>query len=162
VIVGNENIAGIFNIFHDGAISRADLIDEVLRLEIEISYLAERIDPSYTRFIAAFQNARDIEFSTWPRDRSAEPRKLTSILDIFVPEIESAPEILSAEVEDDRIAAVLSQDFQACDFSGGYLRFRADSAIVSDESGRLYTMLELEELCAGYWDEWEQSKTPSG
>lgn len=64
IIEGSENIRDIFCIFHDGVVARASSEDGNLVFEVEIRYLAERINPSYTKFFVRLASVRDIYFTT--------------------------------------------------------------------------------------------------
>lgn len=152
MISGVENLSEMFSIFHDGGISHFAFNGFNLSLEIQISYLAERVNPSYQIFKIVLQNASDIQFTTWPNDPNAEPKKLSSIAEIFEHELE----ILNGEVADDSFKVICSQPSPTCDYCGGELLLKADSASVTDEDGKDYSLEELRQICRGYWSDWEK------
>lgn len=144
-----EDIRDIFSIFHDGCIVVASIQTNTLVLDIEIQYLAE-IKPEYKGFKVFLYGFRDVEFSTWPSDLKSAPEKIKDIQSIFRPELE----MLEANLKENSIEVVCSQHSSAYDYCGGELSFKVDFAAVQDESGKLYTIDELDILCKGYWDEW--------
>ena len=145
-----EDIRDIFSIFHDGGIAAASVKDNALVLDVEVQYLAERVNPEYKGFKVFLYGFRDVEFSTWPSDLESTPVKINDIQSIFKPELE----VLEANLKGNNIEIVCNQHSSAYDYCGGELSFNVDSAAVQDESGKLYTIEELDILCKGYWDEW--------
>jgi hypothetical protein len=148
-IEGSEFIRDIFSIFHDGEIVCASLDNGNLVMDVEIQYLAERINPSYKKFIVRLENIRDMRFKTWPRDLKSEPALITDVSAIFKPELD----ILEGNVKDGLFKVVCIQTSPDFDYIGGELYFQAESAQVTDEGGRHYSIDELYSLCKGYWDE---------
>jgi hypothetical protein len=152
MISGVNNLRDTFSIFHDGGISGFTSSGQDLILDVEIMYLAERINPSYRVFRLTLRNARDIVFETWPKDSNAEPSKISSLSKIFVPELE----ILGCEVAGDDLKVTCNQPSANCNYCGGTLFLKTDSASVTDESGKEYSIEELRQLSAGYWSDWEK------
>jgi hypothetical protein len=145
-----ESIRDIFSIFHDGGISTATLQGENLILQIEIQYLSERINPEYKGFEVYLYGLSNIEFSTWPSDLKSEPKKITDIESIFKSELE----ILEASLKNNIIEVVCTQNSSKYNYCGGELSFTVDTAEVRDESGKSYSLEDLNILCEDYWDEW--------
>jgi hypothetical protein len=150
VIAGAENLASIFSIFHDGGIASYCLSAGVLVLDVEIMYLAERVNPGSRSFRVSLRNVRDLHFSTWPKGASAQPSVLRAPDQIFHPELE----IMSGEADGDRIKVLCNQPSSSCDYCGGELYLAAESATVIDEDGRDYSIDELRQISKAYWDEW--------
>ncbi|MEG3438471.1 hypothetical protein V0288_15170 [Pannus brasiliensis CCIBt3594] len=145
-----EKISDIFSIFHDGKIVFCHLENSSLLMEVEIRYLAERIDPAFRKFIIRLYDVKDLYFFPWPSDRSSEPDVLREIDTIFKPELE----ILDANCEEDQIKVICTQHSLELDYFGGELSLSATSAEVLDEAGKNYSIEELDTLCKSYWDEW--------
>lgn len=151
-IEGLENVRDIFSIFHDGTISSCTVNGDELTLEIAIQYLAERVKPEFRKFKIRLFGVSSVRFSTWPSDLKSEPAVLTDIQRIF----EADLEILEGNLNDDEIEVVCNQCSAELAYCGGELRFRCLGAEVMDESGRVFSIEELNELCKGYWDDWSR------
>jgi hypothetical protein len=143
-----ENIRDIFSIFHDGDITSFRHKEGTITLEVEISYLAQRVNPTFSKFFVSLHGAKNIRFEPWLVDTESDP-----IIDpscIFEPHLE----ILEAELENEYIQVVCNQHSQEFDYFGGELYLQVTSAEVTDEAGKSYSIEELDALCKGYWDEW--------
>lgn len=149
-IEAREDIRDIFSIFHDGGIATANPQGGDLVLEIDIQYLAERVNPEYKGFKVCLYGFCDAEFSTWPSDLKSEPEKITDVQSIFKPELE----VLEASLKENKIEVVCNQHSSEYDYCGGELSFIVDSAEVQDEAGKFYSIEELDFICKGYWKEW--------
>lgn len=145
-----EKISDVFSIFHDGRIILCHLENSSLLMEIEIRYLAERIDPAFRKFTLRLYEVKNLYFSPWSDDRTSEPEVLREIDTIFQPELE----ILDANCEDGQIKVICNQHSLELDYFGGELCLSATSAEVLDEAGKSYSIEELDALCKDYWDEW--------
>ena len=145
-----EDIRDIFSIFHDGVISCAKSKAHGLVLEIEIQYLAERVQSGFSVFTVVLNGFRNAEFTTWPHDAEMAPEKITDISRIFEPKLE----ILESSNKDNGIRVVCNQHSGDYHYCGGELFFVTDTAEVYDESKKLYSIDELDKICKGYWDEW--------
>lgn len=119
-------------------------------MEVDIQYLAERINPNFRKFVVRLAGVENIRFSTWPSDLQAEPEVLTDISIIFKPELE----ILEGSIKEGQIQVVCNQHSPEFDYCGGELFLTATSAEVVDESGKNYSIDELDTLCKSYWDSW--------
>jgi len=65
-------------------------------------------------------------------------------------------EILSAEENEGDIKVSCSIAAPKSRFCGGNLSFQCGAAEVVDESGKQYTIDQLNEICKAYWHEWSQ------
>jgi hypothetical protein len=151
-IEGSENVRDIFSIFHDGSIVAWSMNGNALMLEVEIKYLAERINPGHRKFTVRLFEINDISFSTWPGDLKSAPAVLLSVGDIF----EADLEILEGNIKDGQIEVVCNQHAPNLPYCGGELRFKCAAAQVNDEGGHPYSIDELGILCKGYWDDWSK------
>jgi len=154
MIEAAEDIAALFNVFHDGDFTgvRMDGID--LECEIAIPYLASRIDPGYEVFHLRLHGFQGPSLAVWPKDPAREPWSLSDPVSIFGPE----PEILGSEVEGEGIKVYCNQSGPSAPYSGGELRFRCEGATVADPGGRVWSLGDLIDLSAGYWEDWSSGK----
>lgn len=150
-IKNQENIRDIFSIFHDGSITSCYTNTDSLLMKVEISYLAERIDPNFSEFTLCIYGVSNIYFSTWLSDLKSEPVIIREIERIFKPELE----ILEGNIENEKIKVVCNQHSSEFDYCGGELYLSIISCEVLDEVGKSYSIEELDILCKEYWDEWE-------
>lgn len=146
-IEGSEQIATLFTIFHDGVIVRAATDSNDVCLDVEIEYLAERIDPSFRQFRVRLVGVRSMRFVPWLNDLAIEPVAITDVPTIFGPELD----ILNGGIQDGVIQVACIQDSNELDYCGGEFFFQAEFAQVSDEAGCLYSFDALESLCKDYW-----------
>ncbi len=146
-----ERLALLFSIFHDGDIVNVELNSKQLRFEVEILYLAKRINPEFTKFFVTLENVNNLTFSTWSNIPGRD-EILDSVEAIFEPVLE----ILSAEVKDNFIEVACSQSSNKYAYCGGNLRFIADTATITDESGKSYSVNELDSICSEYWEAWQR------
>jgi hypothetical protein len=149
-IQGNENIRDIFSIFHDGVINYHQLKDRELCLEIEIVYLAERIDPKFKKFKVVLSGVDNVRFRTWPSDLKSEPQIILDVHSIFKPKLT----ILEGNIKENLIQVVCNQSSSNFEYCGGELFFSVDNAIVTDEADKSYSTEDLGVVCKGYWDAW--------
>lgn len=151
MIVELEDIRDVFNIFHDGDIIEHSISNDVLCLVIEIPYLAARIDTNFRKFNLVLHGCKSLVFSTWPNQKDSEGEILKDIESIFKPKLW----VLSAKLIQNKIEVACSQSDAAFDYCGGNLSFTANSAVVTDEGNKEYTIDELDHICESYWTEWE-------
>jgi len=152
-MVSRNDIIDIFNIFHDGTIERSVMDGETWRFEVFIPYLANRIKKEYTLFRVAIRSAGNFRFDGWLRELNKGTEELVE----FGPISKEELEILSAEEKEaDVIAVSCNIAALKSKFCGGNLYFQCGDAEVSDESGKQYTIDDLDELCKAYWDEWSK------
>ncbi len=150
MISGTEGLSDIFSVFHDGGITRYSANGANLELEVEVPYLAERVNPAFRSFRVALLQVQNLSFTTWPKDREAEPSILRLLSQIFEPELE----ILSGEVDGELIKVICNQSDAGGDYCGGELFFSAVGATVTDEGGKEYSIDELRQLSSEYWQKW--------
>lgn len=147
MIIGQEDIAEMFSVFHDGGMDRYVLQDGRLDLWIEIPYLAERINSEFSYFKVSLSGVGEIAFRSWPA--ADEEPVFMSMEEAFQLELG----ILRAEV----VGGAISIGCDQCvgDMSaGGNLFIEAQAAEVSDEAGRFSSLEELVTLANGYWTEF--------
>ena len=152
-IEGLENIRDLFSKFHDGWIVNCYLERDILYMDVEIQYLAERIDPSFHKFSIELIQVDNISFSTWPNNTQSQPEILTEISTIFTPDLE----ILQGKLRDDLIEVTCNQPSSDFGYCGGEIYFTALSAKVTDGAGKSYSLDELDGLCKGYWHDSRSS-----
>ena len=151
-IEGSNNIKDIFSIFHDGCIINCHLEENALVMEVEIEYLAERINPHFRKFTVRLAEIQKLRFSTWLNDLESEPLVLTKFDSIFKPELE----IAQGNVVEGQIQIICLQSDPEFEYCGGELYFTAVSAEVFDEAGKFYSVGELVTLANAYWKEWSE------
>lgn len=157
IISGVDDLAALFNVFHDGLIVEASSVDEDLLLTVRISYLAERIAPEFTTFAVRLHHVEDLSFSTWPKDSAASPEVLRSASAIFHPHLD----ILGGDPSDGRVRVTCNQSSSETPHCGGTLTFRATSAMVCDQDLKSYSIADLSTLADAYWKDWsERDSTP--
>lgn len=147
MITGIDNIRQLFSVFHDGGIEAPHYLDGTLTFKVEISYLAQRINPKFRTFSVTLRGVETLSFSAWlddPASGSVDP--LTAL--------SQEPDILSASIESSVVEVVLNQSGVGAGYSGGSLFLTCQSASVLDESGRECTLDELWALSEAYWTEW--------
>ncbi len=152
MIAGNNDLAELFSILHDGVIVEASAVDGDLVMRVEISYLAERIHPGFTTFAVRAHQVEDLAFVTWPKDEAAAPQMLHDLTAIFVPPLD----ILSGEVADGRVEVDCNQSSPQTPHCGGTLTLSAASADVTDQDGKHYSIAELGALSDAYWKDWSE------
>lgn len=151
-IEGSESVRDIFSIFHDGSLVSYFSDGDTLGLDVEIQYLAERVNPDFRKFNVYLFGVSDVQFSTWPSDLKAKPETITELRKIFEVDLE----ILEGNIKESLIEVVCNQHSPEFAYCGGELRFRCTSATVTDEAGKAYSIEELGALCKGYWDDWSK------
>ncbi len=147
---GHNKIKDLFSLFHDGMITHHHRKERELRLEIEITYLAERIDPTFTTFQVILSGIDHLHFTTWPNDRTSPPQVIFDVDLMFGPELD----ILEANLSENLVQVVCNQTSPDIGYCGGELYFSAESAIVMDEAGRPCSREQLIRLCEEYWNDW--------
>jgi transcriptional regulator with XRE-family HTH domain len=152
VVTGLEKLGDLFSILHDGAIVQATTDGPDLVLQVEITYLAARIQQGLTTFGVRLSNVEDLRFATWPNDPRATANVLCTVTEIFVPPLD----ILSGKVVAGRLEVACNQSSPESHYCGGTLSFRAASAVVSDQNGKHHSLAQLRALAEGYWKDWSQ------
>lgn len=151
VIKTAESISQIFSVFHDGVITNYRNDKGSLTLEVEISYLAERVNPAFRKFEITLFEVKNVRFSPWLDNPEISPRPWFELSKIFVPELD----ILSGELENGQVRVVCNQPAAGVGYCGGDLYFDVEAAEVVDEAGMDYSIEALVSLSRGYWDEWK-------
>ena len=146
--INDKKISELFSIFHDGTISAWRIRDDIMELKIDIEYLTQRVSTSCSKFHLIIRNVQNFVFSTWPRDFNISPSLISDPNILF----STKPEILSGEFKNGLIEVAMGQDSPEYDYSGGVLSFKADNAIVTDESGKQYSITQLTQICDDYWN----------
>ncbi len=149
-IAGDEGIATLFSLLHDGVIVDAAREGDELALRVEIRYLTMRIDPSFRHLMVRLRGMEALRFSTWPKAPTASPETWSDVRKIFSPPLE----ILEGKASGEGIALVCNQPAREAEHCGGTLLLRADAAIVVDEAGTRYTLAALTTLADDYWRDW--------
>jgi len=152
MISGTDDLAALFNIFHDGVITEASFVDQDLLLNVRISYLAQRIAPDFTTFAVRLDRVEEVSFATWPKDSTASPEVLLDPSAIFYPHLD----ILSGESTNGYVQVVCNQPSSKTPHCGGTLTFRATSAMVWDQNRKQYSLAELAALARAYWKDWSE------
>jgi len=151
-ITSQENIKNVISIFHDGGISHYEKSGNNLAFEIDIQYLAQRINKDYKKFFVILENIQSLYFEPWLDEPNDGKKTITTLSRIFVPELE----ILSAELESGYIRVACNQPAANLGYCGGNLYFKTSSLEVRDENERSYSFDELSLLCTEYWKEWSR------
>ncbi len=142
-ITGSDNLGAIFNVFHDGIIVRIVSKNGNLHLVIGISYLAERINPTYQFFYVTLQDVQSFTYTPWGNILLPETSILTDPDHISTRRLE----ILSSIVTPKDVEVLCLQNAR----QGGTLAFNVDYAIVRDQGGETVSLAQLIELAEGYW-----------
>ena len=157
MITKQEDIKNIFNIFHDGDIVKYTLSDQTLRLDVEIPYLAERINKRHKSFRVTLYGCQNIHFQTWPNQEGVKGDIISDLKTIFKPKLW----ILSASAKHQEIEVNCSQTNPNFNYCGGNLSFKVNSVLIEDENGQQYTVKELYRISEEYWEDWEKKKKNS-
>jgi hypothetical protein len=146
-----DDIEDIFSIFHDGVIESYNGNVKVLTLTVNCQYLAELINPTFTKFYIRLENISMLNFTTWPNPLYLPVLTLTDLKDIF----ESDLEILSVDIEsNDFVNIACNQHDMAFDYCGGNLKLSCDKIEIFDEEFRRLTIDELDVICKYYWNKF--------
>jgi len=148
-----QDTEDIFSILHDGSISAWRGDNKLLILTVQCRYLAERIDPSFDRFYVELTGVETLSLSTWPNPPDLPVQVFTALPDIFKANLE----ILSADVENEKVVITCNQSEQSFDYCGGTLTISCQSINVFDQDKKELTIDEFDLLCQGYWDNWSKT-----
>jgi hypothetical protein len=134
----------LFNQFHDGSFGLFQRSGNDILFQIDIQYLAERIETAYTHFKGIFMNCQYYTYEFWNGDYadSEDVNRMQEILDNI--------EILSAEEDGECVSLTCHSHKQ----NGGTFRFACDAILLFDEGGKAITSGELEEISRQYWHEF--------
>ena len=145
MITGLDYLSSMFDVFHDGGLIFVAQDGADLVMQVEILYLAERVHPDYSLFNVRLQGVRNLS----SRNLNNE-EVLTDLPAIFADEFE----ILSANVVGDGLEVLCVKGFG----DSLMLSFRIESAVVTDEGGKDYSIEDLVELSNGYWEEFRKGR----
>jgi len=148
--INDQQLAMLFSVFHDGVFCDVVQQGDTLQFDIDIRYLAARVNPLFSKFHIMLAGVEELTFITWPDDVGSNPTVFTDISAIFTPRLE----LLSAEVSNDMVKISCNQPLAGLGYCGGDLKIKATSVVVKDEAGTAYSIDELQALNDGYWDEW--------
>jgi hypothetical protein len=132
LIVGNQGIADVFAIFHDGLVTACQQVDRQYILDVEIEYIATLIDPQFAKFVLFLDNVSLMKLTN--------PLETLEGTNVFSEMIT----LLYSRVTSEHVIEV--------DTTHGLLHIKADSAKVCDESGIEYSVDQLAALSNQYWD----------
>ena len=152
-IVGSEDIARMFSVLHDGSITDATAKDGCFSLCIEIRYLAEQIDNSFTYFSVELLSNDDLCSARWRSKNAESARSIADAVDLKRMDIE----VLSAAAVDDVVEVHSISHFASPDSGYGTLLLEALRANVTDESGTAWSLENFIKLASRYWIEWEEA-----
>ncbi|GHO50936.1 hypothetical protein [Ktedonospora formicarum] len=139
----------VFNIFHDGGIvqlQRKNTND--IELQVDILYLAEMVNPTYTHFIAILKSCGSFFFDTWERDNTSKRYDDVQELQTLLEDMD----VLSAEYKDGVIEVCCWSDDEK--IAGGLLSFSCEDIALFDEGGKEMSFVELEAIARQYWDDF--------
>ncbi len=149
-ITGPADLATLFSLLHDGVIAEALRDGGDLALRVDIRYLAQRIDPSFTSLRVRLRDVTGLAFETWPKADGAAPETWRDVPQIFSPPLD----ILEGAAAGDGVEVHCNQPAREAPHCGGTLRLRAAAATVVDEAGARHDLAALTALAEGYWDDW--------
>lgn len=135
-IAGDEGIATLFSLLHDGVIVDAAREGDELALRVEIRYLTMRIDPSFRHLMVRLRGMEALRFSTWPKAPTASPETWSDVR--VIPRCRSRSSKAKRAAKVSRWSATSPR--ARPNTAGGTLLLRADAAIVVDEAGTRYTL----------------------
>lgn len=147
-----EIVKSIFSLLHDGCFSEWTVDNYVMTLTIECQYLAERIDKSFDRFYVELGQVDAMTLTTWPNHTDIPTRILSEPYEIFKAELE----ILSAEIENEKVVVSCYQGDSNFDYRGGNLSLSCGSIKIFDQNKRELTIEQFGKLANEYWDEWSR------
>ncbi len=146
-----ENIRDVFSIFHDGTISNWDGNKELLKLEIDCEYLAEKIDKSYKSFFIELENIEKLELNPWMNPINLPQKIFSEIEEVF----QTSLEILSTEIENEIVKITCNQDNLDFEYCGGTLLLSCKNIKVFDQNLNELTIDEINKICEEYWNEFK-------
>ncbi|MES2440969.1 MAG: hypothetical protein V4584_18030 [Verrucomicrobiota bacterium] len=150
-----ESVRDLFSIFHDGTITRLKIENGICDLEVDIKYLASRMDPSFSAFRVRLFSVEDFYFTPWNGSEESPSSAIYDIGEIWAAELG----ILSAEIDGSKIKVACTQDLHpALDHSGGFLTFECSHGELFDEAGRLVGMAALRQMSASYWEDFSAER----
>ncbi len=147
-----EDIRDIFSILHDGGISSWSGDKTTLILTVECQYLAERVDKTFDRFYVELRKVDELLLLIWPNPIELPVQTLTEPKDIFKAELE----ILSADIEDEKVVIACNQHDTEFDYCGGNLTVSCQAIKIFDQNKNELTIEQLERISNEYWNDWSK------
>ena len=135
----NDKQIDVFNIFHDGTITKIFNSSDNIQLKIEIKYLAEIINEKFNWFYCELVDCEEFLLEIW-----GDEKEYTSDLDTM---IAYELEILDAHLSNDGIFVSCRSD----EIIGGNLLIKARNIKIYDESKKTISLDELANICHRYW-----------
>jgi hypothetical protein len=149
-IRGHADLASLFSLLHDGVVAETVRDGDDLVLRVEIRYLTQRIDPSFTYFRVRLRCVADLTFDPWPKASDAAPETWRDVPRIFSPPLD----ILDGSTAGECLELHCNQPSREAPHCGGTLRLRAAAASVADEANTRYDLAALKAIADGYWSDW--------
>lgn len=147
-MTNQEKIANYFSLFHDGTIKGYSIDKHDLILVIECKFLAEIINPNFTKFYIKLVLIESIEFETCPRDLKSSARTLYEINEIF----REPWEILySRPIVDNSVSVECANLKPSSEYLEGKLKIKCKDILIEDESKKELSERKLEWLHEQYW-----------
>jgi hypothetical protein len=140
-----EDQRDFFSIFHDGDFTTLQRKGNDIEFQVEIAYLAEIRDPTYTTFSVALKNCHYCALEIWDKMRDED----INVINTYIKDME----IRSANCENNQIHVICADYFQS---SGGYFIFSCERVVVFDEGGKEITLDELKDIATRYWKKFSQ------
>lgn len=134
-----------FSIFHDGSFTTLQRKGNDIEFQVDIAYLAEIIDPTYTTFSVALRNCHSCALEIWDKIRDED----ITVINTYIEDME----ILSAICENNQVHVICAGHFKS---SGGYFIFSCERVVVFDEGGKEITLDELKDIATLYWKKFSQ------
>ena len=148
-ILGPEQVARVFSIFHDGSIESRETNEHSDSVFVEIAYLAARTGPKHIGFVVDLHGLRSARFQAWPDGDLAYPA-VAGLEIVLAFDLEILDGVAHREAVMVRCLSH-SSDYRS---QGGELTLDLSGIDVRDESGRAYSLADLEALCSDYWKAW--------
>jgi len=145
-----DEIRDVFSIFHDGTISAYYGDMNLLRIQIDCEYLAERVAPSYKNFYVELEYIKKLEFIPWMNPIELSQIFLKEVKEIF----QAGLVILSAEIENEHVKIYCNQHNTTFNYCGGNLLINCKSIKAFDQKNNQITIEKLTNICNGYWDDF--------
>ncbi len=142
-----EEQCDFFNIFHDGGFTTLQRKGNDIEFQIDIEYLTEIIDPTYTYFSVALKNCHYCAFESW--DDNEVRDEDVNVINTYIEDME----ILNANCENNQVHVICHGGLKSI---GGYFIFSCDRIVVLDEEGNEVTLDELKGIARRSWESFAQ------
>lgn len=146
----SEEQCRLFNTFHDGGFTSFQRRGNDIEFQVDIAYLAELIDPTYTYFSAILKNCHYFAFESWGDDKVHDED--INAINTYIEDIE----ILRANCENNQLHVICHGQRKSV---GGSVIFLCDRIVVLDEGGKEATFDELDEIARRYCKGFAQKNT---